>query len=114
MGAHGVAQPRAQLLDELRLVVRSRRKRRGPCKALESHDAVLPRQEMAGGELARLPEDRKRRGDRVEGQEGVDGVEIDLAARKRAQLGRKRELRSGVARSEERRVGKECRSRGSP
>jgi hypothetical protein len=37
-------------------------------------------------ELARLAEDRQRRRDRVEGEERLERVEVDLAARQRAQL----------------------------
>jgi hypothetical protein len=42
--------------------------------------------------LRDLAEDRQRRRDRVEGEERLERVEVDLAARQRAQLRREREL----------------------
>ena len=87
---HGVAQPGAQLLDQLGLVVVAQlgdRDRRGPRVALEAHVAVLPDEHVPRRELAGLAEDRQRRRDRVEGEEGLERVEVDLPARQRAQLG---------------------------
>ena len=84
VGADGVAQPRTQLLDQLCLVVvpqRLGRCRRGPCVALEPDLALLPDEQVAGRELARVAEDRQRRRDRVEGEEGLQRLEVDLAAR---------------------------------
>ena len=48
-------------------------------------------------ELADLAEDRQRAGHRVEGEERLERVEIDLATRKRSQLGGERELAVGLA-----------------
>ena len=87
---HGVAQPGAQLLDQLGLVVVAQlgdRDRRGPRVALEAHVAVLPDEHVPRRELAGLAEDRQRRRDRVEGEEGLERVEVDLPARQRAELG---------------------------
>ena len=42
---------------------------------------------MPGRELADLPEDRQRRGDRIEREERLQGVGVDLAAGQGAQLG---------------------------
>ena len=42
---------------------------------------------MPGHQLAHVPEDRQRPRDRVEREEGLERVEVDLAARQRAQLG---------------------------
>ena len=44
-----------------------------------------------------LTEDRQRPRDRVEGEKRLERVEVDLAARKRAQLGGERELVAVVA-----------------
>ena len=43
----------------------------------------------------------------ADGQGGIDGIDLGSVARVEV-------LRGGVSRSEERRVGKECRSRWSP
>ena len=94
MGAHGVAQPSAELLDEFRLVVSAQlvdRHRAGSGVAFELDAALRPDEQMAGGKLSRVAEDRVRRRDRVEREERLERVEIDLAARKRAQLGRELE-----------------------
>ena len=94
--AHRVAQPRAELLDELGLVLAptSRcRRGAGPREALELDACRLAtRARGPGGSLRVLPEDRLRRRHRVEREERLERVEVDLAARQRAQLGREREL----------------------
>src|SRR5205085_7530150 len=60
------------------------------------HLARRPRKDMSRRELAAIAEDRQRRGNRVEGEERLERVEVDLAARERAQLGRERELAAHV------------------
>ena len=101
MRAHRVAQPRAQLLDELRLVVAAQLvhgHRPGPRVALELEAAAFrPHEQMTGGQLARVAEDRVRRRDRVEREKRLERVEVDLAARKRAQLRRELERAARVA-----------------
>ena len=52
---------------------------------------------MARREFAHVTEDRQRPRDRVEGEKRLERVEVDLAARKRAQLGGELELVAGVA-----------------
>jgi len=101
VGAHRVAQAGAQLLDELRFVVAA--------ELLDGHgagagiaaelDAVAfgPHEQVACGQLPRVAEDRVRRGDRVEREKGLERVEIDLAARERAQLRCKLERIAAVA-----------------
>ena len=96
MRAHRVAQPRPQLLDELGLVVVAhlvRRDRRRPRVARDLDAAVLPGQQVPGLQLAHVAEDRQRPRNRVEGEERVERVEVDLAARQRAQLGGERRAR---------------------
>ena len=99
MRAHRVAQPRAALLDELGLVARraapaagpaarSARARRGPSSQVST---------WPGRQLADLPEDRERRRDRVEGEERLERVEIELALRQRVELRGERELAADVA-----------------
>ena len=73
-----------------------RRRRRaepgpGPRVALERDAAVVPRQDVPRRQLADLPEDRERRRDRVEGEERLERVEVDLTAGQRVELGRERE-----------------------
>ena len=100
MRPHRVAQPRPQLLDELGLVVVAnlvRRNRSGSCVTSDLAPAVLPRQDVTGLELAHLAEDRQRPGNGVEREERVERVEVDLAARKRPQLGCERDLAVGLA-----------------
>ena len=90
MGPNRVAEPRPQLLDQLGLVVVAQiveRDGRGPGEALEARLAALPDEHVPGRELARLAEDRQRRRDRVEGEERLQRVEVDLASRQGAQLG---------------------------
>jgi hypothetical protein len=95
VGADGVADPRAQLLDELRLVAPPLfldRNGRRPRKAFDPHRARLrPDEQVPGRQLPDLTEDRQRRGDRVEGEERLERVEVDLAAREGAELGRELE-----------------------
>ena len=70
----------------------------GPRVALERERRRPPRR--ARGPAGSLRISRKieqRRRDRVEGEERLERVEVDLAARQRAQLGRERELAAGVA-----------------
>src|SRR3954464_3710972 len=86
MGADGIAQTRAQFLDELRLVVFPFFEGMRPREPLEAHGAVFPDEQMPGGELACLTEDGKRRWDGVEREKRLECVQIDLAARERAQL----------------------------
>ena len=52
---------------------------------------------MPGLELAHLAEDRQRPGNGVEGEERVERVEVDLAARQRPQLGGELDLAADVA-----------------
>src|SRR3954454_2978796 len=92
MRAHGVAQTRAQFLDELRLVVFAFSEGMRPREPLESDVAVLPYEQMPGGELACLTKDGKRRRDRVEGEKRLERVQVDVAAWQRAQFGCEREL----------------------
>ena len=63
----------------------------GPRVALERDAAVVPRQDVPGRQLADLAEDRERRRDRVEGEERLERVEVDLAAGQRVELRRERE-----------------------
>ena len=51
---------------------------------------------MPRGQLAHVAEDRVRRGDRVEREERLERVGVDLAARQRAQLGREAQLAADV------------------
>ena len=96
--AHRVAQPRTALLDELGLVgVVPRRQRPGPGVPLELDAPVLPGEHVTRRELADLAEDRERRRDRVEGEERLERVEVELARRQRVELGGERELAADVA-----------------
>src|SRR5881394_2308895 len=79
MRADRVAQPAAQL---------SERYWSGPRVALHLHAPGLPDEQVAGRQLAALVEDRERCRDRVEGEEGLETVEVELAARQRSQLRR--------------------------
>src|SRR5207244_10614658 len=101
------------LFDELRLVVASQVSRlygpRARVPVDRDRPALLPHEDVPGGKLAEVLEDRIRSRNRVEREKRLERVEIDLAARQRAQLGRKLE-RAGD-RSEERRVGEGCRTR---
>jgi hypothetical protein len=89
---HRVAEPRPQLLDELRLVVVPLGQRPRAREPLEPRGAALPDEQVAGRQLAHLAEDRERRRHRVEREERLERVEVDLAARQRAQLRRESEL----------------------
>ena len=73
--------------------------RRRPREALEPVRAVrlLPDEQVPGRQLADVAEDRQRRRDRVEREERLERVEVDLAARQRAQVGREREPAGGRA-----------------
>ena len=101
MRAHRVAHPCTELLDELRVVVGADIggvDGRRPREALDAHvTVVVPDEDVSRLELARVAEDRERRGNRVEREESRHGVMVDLTARERAQLGRKRELAVDVA-----------------
>ena len=100
MCPHRVAKPRPELLDELRLVAVAQlggHRRAGPRVPLERDRAVLPDEHVPGGQLPDVAEDRVRRGDRVEGEERLEGVEVDLAARQRPHLRREAELVADVA-----------------
>ena len=95
MRADRVAQPAAQLLEQLGLVVVAQLSERywsGPRVALQLHAPGLPDEQVAGRQLAALVEDRERCRDRVEGEEGLETVEVELAARQRSQLRREGEL----------------------
>src|SRR5581483_6290106 len=99
VGAHRVAEPGPQLGGQRLLALRpllARGRRRRPRVATELDRAVLPGQQVTRRQLADLAEDRERRGDRVEGEEALERVEVDLAARQGAQLGSERELAAGV------------------
>ena len=50
----------------------------GPSVAAHGQLAVLPAQQMARAQLARLAEDRQRRRDRVEGEVGGERLGVDL------------------------------------
>jgi hypothetical protein len=98
MRAHRVAQTRAALLDELGLVVVvPRLERTWPRVFTYCHVAVLPDQDVTREQLPDLAEDRERPRDRVEREERVERVEVDLALRQRVELGRERELAVDVA-----------------
>ena len=99
MRPHRVAHPRAQLLDELRLVAVAQLvlgRGAGPRIPLERDLAVLPNEDVSGRQLPDVAEDRVRRRDRVEGEERLERVEVDLAARQRSQLGREAQLPADV------------------
>jgi len=101
MCAHRVAQAGAQLLDELRLVV--------PAQLVNGHGtragvaaeldpaALRPDQQVARRKLPRVAEDRIGRRNRVERKKGLERIDIDLAAWKRAELRRELERVAGVA-----------------
>ena len=91
--AHRVAQALAQLVGERlpRLVaVLQRRPLVGV--ALDPRHARLPHQHVAGRQLADLAIDRPRPVDRVEGEEGLERVEVDLARGQRLELRREHEV----------------------
>ena len=93
--ADRVAQSRTQLLDELRLLVVPHLiggDRGRPRVPRQLGAPVLPGEHVAGLELADLTEDRQRAGNRVEGEECLERVEVDLATRESPQLGGEREL----------------------
>src|SRR5215831_14878576 len=92
MRTNRVAQSRAELLDELGLLVLAFRYRRRASEPLEPHAAVLPNEQVTCGQLAHVAEDRQRRRDRVERKERLDRVEVDLAAWQPPQLGREGQL----------------------
>ena len=92
-----VAEPRAELLDELGLVAVAHLGWPGPREALDRDGAVLPDEHVPGRQLADVAEDRVRRGDRVEREERLERVGVDLAARQGAQLGREAQLAADVA-----------------
>src|SRR5215471_9974904 len=95
MRSHRVAQPRAELLDEFRLVAEAQLVLAGGAWARKSLDrdlAVLPDEHVAGRELPDVAKDRVRSRDRVEGEERLERIQIDLAARQRPQLRREAQL----------------------
>ena len=92
--AHGVAQPRAELLDELGLVLASRLDRRRRPREAAQLDAAVPHEHVTRRQLARAREDRERRRHGVEREEPFERVEVDVTARQRAQL--RRELEAVV------------------
>ena len=82
MGTNRISHARAQLLDELGLLVVSHLDgRRRPRKPTQVSMAIRPDQHVAGRQLPDLAEDRQRCGNRVERQERLDRIEVDLAAR---------------------------------
>jgi len=98
MRANRVAQACPQLLDELGLLLVAELAARCRAReALQPRLAAVPDEQMSGQELPALPEDCQRRRDRVEREEGLERVEIDLAAGQRAQL--RRELESAPGRA---------------
>ena len=58
---------------------------------------LLPDEHMAGGQLADVAEDRVRGRNRVEGEKRLESVEVDVAARERAELRRELERAARVA-----------------
>jgi hypothetical protein len=96
--AHRVPQPRPALLDQLRLVVAlSRRQRARSSEPLERYPPVVPREQVAGRQLADLAEDRERRRHRVEREERLDRIRIELALRQGVELRGERQLAAHVA-----------------
>ena len=97
--AHGVAQALAQLERQLLLALGALvagRDRARARVAAQPRLAPLDDQQVAGRQLARLAEDRQRRGDRVEGEVGLERVDVDVArhlglAQQRLQLGGERQ-----------------------
>ena len=87
VGADGVEQPLAQLGGQLARGLPADVGRGGgsrPGIALDPGvGAGLPGQQVAGGQLASGAEDRQRGGDRVERQEGVERVQVDLPGKAR-------------------------------
>src|SRR5579862_1915338 len=92
-----VAEPGAELLDELGLVAVAHLGWPGSCETLDSDGAVLPDEHVPRGELADVAEDRIRRWDRVESEERLERVGVDLPARQRTELGREPELSADLA-----------------
>src|SRR4051812_18964078 len=95
MNAHRVSQARAKLFGQFVLVL-------GPHLAggnwsgprIELHlrlPLAFPNEHMTGWKLLGPLPDRKRRRDRVEGEERLESVEVDLAAGKSLQLRREGE-----------------------
>src|SRR5438045_3362618 len=98
MRANGIAQPRAQLLDQLGLVVAADRQGAWSRVARQFDRAVLlPHEHVPRRQLADVSEDRIRSGNRVEREERLERIEVDLAARQRPQLRRELERAAGVA-----------------
>ena len=95
--AHRVAQARTQLLEQLGLVVGPDLVHRNGTRPRVARELHVPVhfEHVAGRKLPHVAEDRVRRRNRVEGEERLEGVEVDLPARQRTELGREREL-SGV------------------
>ena len=86
MGAHGVAEPLAQLDREVPAALGAHLALGDRGRARVARDlglAPLPGQKVAGGQLARLLEDRQRSRDRVEGQERLQGIRVEVARESR-------------------------------
>ena len=91
MCPHRIPKPLAKLGGQLLVPLRAhvpRFHRARPCVALDPRLAAVPDQDVAGGQLADLREDGQRSRNRVEGQERLERVEIDLAPK--AGLGHER------------------------
>src|SRR5262249_32868385 len=92
VGAHGVAQACPALLPEPGLIgVVTRRERAWTREALKRARTCLPDEQVTGRKLSNLAEDRERGGNRVEREEGLERVEIELPSRQRVELGGERE-----------------------
>src|SRR3954452_6049538 len=86
MRTNRISHPRAQLLDQLRLVLFTRlERRRRPCVTLQVERPV-PGEDVARRQLLRVAEDGVRRRQAVEREEYLERVEVDLAARQCTQL----------------------------
>ena len=98
MRAHGVPKPRPALLDQLRFVgIGSWLERAGPRVSRKRRRAAAPRERVPGRELADLAVDRQRCRNHVEREERLQGVEVDLTAWERVELGCERKLARAVA-----------------
>ncbi len=92
--AHGVAEACAQLLGELRGVLvphLGSRDRRGPRVGLDPRRPVLPDKKVPGRQLPCALEDGVGRRHGVEGEKGLQRIEVDRASRERPELRSERE-----------------------
>ena len=93
--AHRVAHARPQLLAQLAgglVALFAGVHRQRPGEPFQSHLTVLPDEQVPGRQLARLAEDREGRRDEVEGEVGLERVEVDLSSRQGAELRREAQL----------------------